>query len=438
MKYKKFSSYFFNGLLLFLVPLGLFSQCKNEDTKWIDKEESENYVARHECSFVQIGTKFILFGGRESAQKLDVYDYTSNTWNTGTSAPKEFNHFQATAYEGFVWVVAAYKTNSFPSEVPEENIWLYYPPNNCWIQGPEIPKERRRGGAGLVVYKDKFYVLGGNTNGHDGGYVDWFDEYDPTANTWTVLESASQARDHFHAAVIGNTLYAAGGRQSGGKGGVFSPLPALVDIYNFNTKSWSVLDEPLPTPRAAPGIIVYNNELLVMGGEGEVSGPAFKRVEAYNPSTKKWSRKADMNYARHGTQAILSGKGVYIAAGSPVRGGGRQRNMEVYGEDKPEGHALRPSKLKAPSELTIPVGSTKSILLKNTQGNTGIFISQAQLMGTDNEQFKTDIDINNRLIKKGNDIALKIKHIGQLTEQEATLKIIYNGNQEMMIHLKSK
>lgn len=54
-----------------------------------------------------------------------------------------------------------------------------------------------------------------------------------------------------------------------------------------------------------------------MGGEGEKPGPAYKIVEAYNPKTDKWTVKVPMHYPRHGTQAILSGKGVYITAGSP-------------------------------------------------------------------------------------------------------------------------
>lgn len=424
--------------LLLSIPLLLFSQTKDQDVKWVDKNESENYVARHECSFVQIGEKFIMFGGRESAQRVDIYDYKTNTWSTGKNAPKEFNHFQATAYEGFIWIIGSFKTNSFPKEIPEENIWLYHPPTDNWIKGPEIPEKRRRGGAGLTVYQDKFYVVGGNYIGHDGGYVNWFDEYDPKTNSWTILENASQQRDHFHAAVIGNTLYAAAGRKSGGEGGAFSPLLEVVDIYNFDTKTWSILDQNLPTPRAAPAILVYNGELFVMGGEGEKPGPAYKLVEAYNPSTGEWVRKADMNYARHGTQAILSGNSIYIAAGSPTRGGGNQLNMEVYGEDDPKGTALVGSKLTSLTDVKIPVGSTQEINLKNSKGNTGIFISQVQFLGSDRDQFKMDSKIENTLIMSGGETPITISHIGELPMGEATLKIIYNGDQEMKISLKSK
>src|SRR5690606_5685354 len=135
---------------------------------------------------------------------------------------------------------------------PAEHIWAFDPAKQEWIQGPEIPEARRRGSAGLVVHDDKFYIIGGNTIGHSGGYVNWFDEYDPAKGTWTVLENAPHARDHFFATVIGNRLYAASGRLSGGVGGTFAPVIPEVDVYSFNSQTWSTLpaDQNLPTPRA--------------------------------------------------------------------------------------------------------------------------------------------------------------------------------------------
>ncbi|WP_299547175.1 kelch repeat-containing protein [Seonamhaeicola sp.] len=433
--------YSFSFLLVLLFSCKSDSQTLDSQIKdrWIDKDEDENYTARHECSFVQAGDKFIMFGGRESAQKLDIYDFKNNSWTSAKSkAPKEFNHFQATFYKGFVWVIGAFKTNKFPREIPEDNIWLYHPPSDTWIKGPEIPEDRRRGGAGLVVYKDKFYLIGGNTIGHDGGYVNWFDEYDPINNTWTVLKDASQARDHFSAAVIGNKLYAVAGRHSGGEGGVFAPLVSIVDVYDFDTKKWSTLKRDLPTPRAAPGVAVFNNELLVMGGEGEKHGPAYKVVEAYNPETGKWSKKASMHYARHGTQAILSGAGVYIAAGSPTRGGGRQLNMEVYNEDKPSGTALTASHLKAPEKVEIIKGTSTSINITNEGGNTGTFITSLKLLGTGNDAFKIASDLNLTLVDANSDFNIKVKHLSKASGETASLEITYNGNAKKVIELISK
>ncbi|MFB9056371.1 Kelch repeat-containing protein [Mariniflexile ostreae] len=440
MKNHYSTSYFLSVFLCCSAACLLNSQTTNKKTDlWIDKDEDEHYTARHECSFVQAGDTFILFGGRESAQTLDVYDFKTNSWQEAPNkAPKEFNHFQATYYQGFVWVIGAFKTNNFPKEIPEEAVWLYHPPSDRWIEGPQIPENRRRGGAGLVVYEDVFYIIGGNTIGHDGGYVNWFDAYNPKENTWSVLENASQKRDHFHAAVINNTLYAVGGRQSGGEGGVFAPLIATVDTYDFKTQTWSTLKNDLPTPRAAPSTIAFKDELFVMGGESEKPGPAYTIVEAYNPKTQTWSVKAPMHYPRHGTQAILSGEGIYVTAGSPKRGGGRQHHMEVYHKDQPEGEKLVASELIIPEHVNIPLGSTKKIKIKNTNSNTGSFITSISLVGKAKDAYRIKSKSAHFLIHAEGNTEILIEHIGEGPYDKALLEIVYNGDIKKTIALTVK
>jgi large repetitive protein len=165
---------------------------------WINKNENEEYEGRHECSFVQAGTNFYLIGGRENAKQLDTYNFGTDTWSQSAPATKEFNHFQATEYQGLIWVIGAFQTNSFPEE-PDDAVRVYDPANNVWMDGPIIPADRRRGSTGLVIHNHKFYIVAGNNNEDCKGYVDWFDEYDPRTGNWTVLQPAPHPRDHFHA-----------------------------------------------------------------------------------------------------------------------------------------------------------------------------------------------------------------------------------------------
>ncbi len=386
----------------------------NGDTnRWVDVNEDENYTARHECSFVQAGDQFILFGGRESAQKLDVYDFENDTWSEGGMAPLPFNHFQAITYKALVWVIGAFQTNSFPNETPATHIYMYNPATEKWIQGIEIPSSRRRGGAGVVVYNDKFYILGGNTQGHDGGYVNWFDVYDPVTGNWTVLDDAPRQRDHFQAVIEGDKLYAIGGRLSGGTGGVFAPLVAEVDVYDFSNSTWSSLPiaQNLPTPRAAASVVNFGNELFVIGGEGTQSGPAFKIVEAYNPSLSSWSTKSSMNFARHGTQAIVSGSGIFTLAGSPNLGGGNQKNMEVYGVNNPTGTPIvATSPAPEVSQLNFNYNSAQAQLnlvvkVENLNGDTAAFIGDISISG---EGFSINNSNENRLIEPDQSLDIEI------------------------------
>ncbi|WP_010180159.1 Kelch repeat-containing protein [Aquimarina agarilytica] len=384
----------------------------DENFSWTNKNEDENYTARHECSFVQAGENFILFGGRESAEKIEVYDYTNDSWSEGGSAPLPFNHFQAITHQGLVWVIGAFKTNSFPNEIPAENVYMYNPASEQWIKGFEIPESRRRGGAALVVHNNKFYIIGGNTIGHNGGYEPWLDVYDPEQGTWTILDDAPHARDHFQATVINNKIYAAGGRHSGGPGGTFGPLIPEVDVYDLITDTWSTLDTSnnLPTPRAAASVVNFNGQVFVIGGEGTQPGPAFSTVEAYNPLTNTWSTKSSLNNPRHGTQAIVSGSGIFTLGGSPNRGGGNQKNMEVYGADAPIGTPLSASSIQSDSELNFTFNTNEpsidlAISLQNTGGNTATYLNNVTVSGTG---FSLNEATNNILIEASGEKTINV------------------------------
>jgi len=403
---------------------------------WIDKAEDESYTGRHECSFVQAGDKFYLFGGRESAQTLDTYDYTSNTWSTSASAPLPFNHFQATEYQGLVWVIGAFETNNFPNEDPADNIWVFDPANNAWTQGPAIPVARRRGGSGLVVYDDKFYMVGGNTLGHSGGYVPWFDEFDPATGAFTTLTDAPRARDHFHAVVYGDELYVIGGRLTGGAGGTFAPLIAEVDVYNFTTGTWSTLPAAsnLPTPRAASAMAVFDDKIMVIGGEG--NGQAYDTVEALDPVTSGWETLSPLNHARHGTQAIVSGNGVYVTAGSPNQGGGNQKNMEVYNQDVPAGSASVAGVMSLPASVELATGTPAMIVVSHIGGNEAIYANTVAISGADAGDFAFVNPVDEPfLLRTGESRQIDIEYLGVAASAMASLDINVNGGPAMSVDL---
>ncbi|WP_242528046.1 PKD domain-containing protein [Allomuricauda sp. CAU 1633] len=414
---------------------------------WTDKDENENYTARHENSFVQAGDKFYLMGGREEAQTIDIYDYTTDSWTSLTdSAPEEFNHFQATEYQGLIWVIGAFKDNLYPNEVPAEYIWMFNPATQEWIQGPEIPAGRQRGSTGLVVYDDKFYIVGGNNDGHDGGYVAWFDEYDPATGTWTPLADAPRARDHFAAVVIGDKLYAAGGRLSGPfPNDVFKPVIPEVDVYDFTSGTWSTLPngQNIPTPRAGAAAVNFNNRLVVIGGEvqdelvyGVNTDDALAITEEYDPVTQSWDRLADMNFERHGTQAIVSGPGVHILGGSPNRAGGNQKNMEFLGEDSPVGSPSVVSVLSSENTVVINDGETVDVDLNVIDGNIGIFVTSMEITGANAADFAIESgELTNALINPNSTHSLSVSLSGTGPDRIAILTINYDDSSTYSITL---
>jgi len=140
---------------------------------WELVETENNPIARHENSFVVLGHKLYLLGGR-GIKKIAIYNVNTNTWTEGKEPPIEIHHFQGVAYQGKIYVVAA-MTGKYPYEKPLSTMWIYDPKKDVWIQGPEIPKARRRGSAGVVVRQDTLYLISGIVDGHNSQHVPWVD-----------------------------------------------------------------------------------------------------------------------------------------------------------------------------------------------------------------------------------------------------------------------
>lgn len=358
---------------------------------WKLLNEDQSYTARHEHSFVKAGERFYLMGGRENALDVDSYDYKTNTWHTKIGiSPFSFNHFQAVEYKGFIWIIGAFQNNTSPNESNATHVWTYDPVNEKYFRGPEIPVARRRGAAGLVVYNDKFYLIGGNTNGHDGGYVAFFDEYDPANGKWTILPNAPRPRDHAHAVLVGNKIYMVSGRLSGGFGGEYGPLVNEVDVFDFGTMQWTTLPSSsnIPTGRASALVVNFENKIYVAGGEVPTSTDALAFVEVLDPTTNTWSSAPNMNFARHGVQGIVSGNGLFVTGGSPIRGVGNQKNMEYFGINNPVGTPIIPSTLSGPAELQIQKGILFQSELSVAQGNQSVFIDSIYFEGSDAGSFQ--------------------------------------------------
>jgi len=285
----------FKKLLLLcalLLPAGsLFAQ------NWVNHSTSDNstVIKRHEAGSVVQGDRLYVLGGRGN-KPVQVFDAGQNKWNTLAALPLEMHHFQPVIHNGYLYA------------------------SNTWETHGSIPNARLRGAAGAVVYKDKIYLVGGNTDGHSGGFVGWLDEYDPATGDWRTLPNAPNARDHFSAAVVGNKLIAAGGRQTNRS---FGGTVAATDVYDFNTNKW-ISVAPIPTPRAGAMLGVSDGNVIVVGGESDTQTQAHDEVDAYNVASNEWQSLPDLGQARHGGAAGVIDNTLHVITGNLVRGGGQE------------------------------------------------------------------------------------------------------------------
>eukprot|EP00903_Cladosiphon_okamuranus_P004255 g4253.t1 len=254
---------------------------------------------------------------------VDRYDPVSKRWQALSSPPLELHHFQAVSLGDAIYILGA-MTGEWPNEVPVDRVIKYYPDQDRFEFTHLIPESRRRGGAGAAVHNGKIYLLGGITNGHQGGYQPWLDEYDPTTGEWNVLPDAPNARDHFQAVVVGEQLYAfAGRRTSHATDEAISLTSEYGNVFNLRTQAWLPVTQNLkiPTARAGNMAIDWGDHIILAGGESDTQESAHNEVEVFNTKTETWHRWPSLNLGRHGSGLAILGDHLYTLSGSGKAGG---------------------------------------------------------------------------------------------------------------------
>ncbi len=310
------------AVLLLLAGVGVAGVRAAPETvrAWESVSTRGEPVARHEAALVEFGGEFYLLGGRR-IQPVCIYDPERNEWRNASRPPVEFHHFQPVVFGGKIHIVCA-MTGPFPNEKPLEKVLIYDPAADAWSWGSSIPEARRRGSAGVVVADGRFYLVGGIINGHIGGYVDWTDRYDPATGSWEQLADAPHKRDHFQCAYLDGKIYAAGGRRTSQETKqVFDLVVPEVDVYDIAAGKWSVLAEPLPTPRAGNSTLAVGDDIVVAGGESMAQQNAHAEVEAWDTKAECWHDYPALNTGRHGTGLVLYRNFIYTCSGCGNRGG---------------------------------------------------------------------------------------------------------------------
>ncbi|SMP58690.1 Galactose oxidase, central domain [Neorhodopirellula lusitana] len=279
---------------------------------------------RHEAGMIQCDGKMYLIGGRR-IQPVDVFDPQTLTWTQAAAPPIEVHHVQPVVWDHRIWLAGA-MTGRYPRETAVDRVLIYDPREDSWTWGPEIPKSRRRGGAGAVIDNGSLYLVCGIQNGHWDGCVSWVDRLDLATNQWHQLADAPHVRDHFQAAVIHGKLYAAGGRKtSGSTKEVFNLTIPQVDVFDLQSQAWTTLPESsnLPAPRAGCFAFELGDELLIAGGESTAK-MAHGQIHALDTNSHQWRTMSVFSQGRHGTGIGRFEDSLFTAAGAGSRGGSKE------------------------------------------------------------------------------------------------------------------
>jgi N-acetylneuraminic acid mutarotase len=149
--------------------------------------------------------------------------------------------------------------------------------------------------------------------------------YDPAQDLWTVLSPMTNARAGLALAVVGNSIYAIGGRTNTG-GPASGGALAVVERYDIATDTWTTV-APLLAPREDLAAAVVGNKIYVFGGV-DINGQAVTDVDVYNPVTDTWSAApTDLPSGRCAFYAVtMKGGTVYCIGGWDGVGNGLSLN----------------------------------------------------------------------------------------------------------------
>jgi hypothetical protein len=147
-------------------------------------------------------------GGREdhSVGTHEVYDPSTNRWESRAPMPTPRNHHAAASIDGKIYVTAGRLSTNFTMTQTE----VYDPETNRWRGAAPLPTGRS--GVAAVALDGWMYLFGGET--FDPGAERTFDaaeRYNPSEDRWEVLPPMPSARHGLGAAVVGRAIYVVSG-----------------------------------------------------------------------------------------------------------------------------------------------------------------------------------------------------------------------------------
>jgi N-acetylneuraminic acid mutarotase len=236
----------------------------------------------------------------------EEYNPATDTWTSKTPMPTRRSDFGIAAYNDKIYCIGGmtgFNANTgFNATGANE---VYDPTTDTWETKTPMPTPRFNLRA--IVTNNKIYLLGGTKQDPPENITiphklnwgqqisDVVEVYDPETDTWTTKNSMPTAVHSYASAVVGNKIYAisptftwiyetetdswsqaasppipsvqAGGATSG----VFAPQRIYVfsgnitQIYDLDKNAWT-MGSSMPTNRNYPAIAILDDEFFVLGG----------------------------------------------------------------------------------------------------------------------------------------------------------------------------
>jgi len=207
-----------------------------------------------------------------------------------------------------------------PSPPPQE-------PDTSWSIASSIPEPLQEFHA--AVLDEMIYIAGGiDGNNEDSNRAYRFD---PESDTWERIADLPSARHHMPLVVANDSLYAIGGLITVSDG--FSAANNLW-LYDVENDEW-LSRASLPQSRGACAVGVVDDKIIVVGGFGQAQ-MLLRPTVIYDPETDAWTTGADIPTRRdHLVAAAVDGI-VYAIGGRFISLSPVTDTVEAYNPETDE------------------------------------------------------------------------------------------------------
>ena len=243
-------------------------------------------TARQEVASAVADGRVWVIGGLTAAGAsavVESYDPATDRWAPGPSLPLALHHPAATTFRGEIVVLGGFGAAAGLYDRPSDRVLALRA--GAWVDLP--PLGRARGAAAAAVAGDVLVLAGGRNVAALVGPTEVFD-----GAAWRDAEAIPTRRDHLSAASDGRSIFTVGGR-------FLSPgaLSAAHERFDPVAGAWERLPA-LPTARGGQGAAMAGGRLVVAGGE-DPSG-VYAEVEVYDVAGQRWSTLPPLPTPRHG------------------------------------------------------------------------------------------------------------------------------------------
>lgn len=275
-------------------------------------------------SVADVGDKIIAALGYDSGvgdtNLTRIYDIASDSWSFGANAPGTSSEGAGVSHGGLFYNVGG------RSAVARNDLWSYNPATDTWTV--LAPMQTGRTGLAVAVVGNSIYAIGGRlaTGGPcSGSALASVERYDIDHNVWTPVAPMPFAMSDRAAATVGGKIYVFGGCSGG-----FPIFSNSVDVYDPETDAWSTSPTDMPTARAAMyGVATKGDAVYVIGGWDGIQ-PGLKTNEAYHVAQDTWTIETPMPTGRAETGCAGHGGQIFILGGSKPAFGASVANNEAY------------------------------------------------------------------------------------------------------------